>query len=58
VAAIVLAIVAMAAGTRTAWGVSRTPATSAAVVGVVAGLAAMDIVGNLIVIVLAPTGLV
>ena len=58
VAAIVLAIVALAAGTRTAWGVSRTRATSTAVVGVMAGLAAMDVVGNLIVIVLAPTGLV
>jgi hypothetical protein len=54
----VVAIVVIAIGTRSALGVSPTRAVVAAVVGVAFGLAAMDVVGNLAAMVLAPTGLV
>jgi hypothetical protein len=53
-----VAIVVIASGTRSALGVSPARAVVAAVVGVAFGLAAMDVVGTLAVMVLAPTGLV
>jgi hypothetical protein len=54
----VLAIAVIAIGTRRALGVSPGRAVVAALVGVAIGFAAMDVVGNLAAMVLAPTGLV